>query len=267
MDYPEIDLTDLDSLQKIILPLEPDVIVNATAFTDVDQAEAEPETAMLINAQAPGKLAEIALDLKAALIHYSTDYVFDGNNSQPYQESDTPNPLGMYGKSKFAGEMVIQEIGGAFLILRTSWVYSLRRDSFVTKVLSWARQQSSLRIVDDQVSNPTWCRMLAETTAQLLAKAGEQPHGWIKVRSGLYHLAGSGYTSRFDWAEKILEYDPLKDEQIVQELHPAKTSDFPAPALRPLYSALNCDLFTETFGLRLPDWEQALALAMGYENL
>jgi dTDP-4-dehydrorhamnose reductase len=267
LDYPEIDLTKLGSLPGLIHPIKPAVIVNATAYTAVDQAEEEPETAMKINSQAPRRMAEIANELGAALIHYSTDYVFDGINSEPYRESDTPNPLGIYGKSKFAGEMEIQEVGGAFLILRTSWVYSLRRSSFVTKVLSWSRQQTSLKIVDDQVSNPTWCRMLAETTAQLLAKAGRNPYGWLKVRSGLYHLAGSGYTSRFNWAKKIIKNDPRKDEQIIQDLQPAQTSEFPTPAERPLFSALDCDLFTETFGLRLPDWEEALFLAMGDEIL
>lgn len=266
-DYPEIDLTNINSLNDIIRPIKPAIIVNATAYTAVDKAETEPETAMLINAHAPRKLAEIASDIHAALIHYSTDYVFDGSNSKPYSESDTPNPLGVYGESKLSGEMSISEIGNAFLILRTSWVYSLRRDSFVTKVLGWARQKESLHIVADQVSNPTWCRMLAESTAQLLAIAGENPYEWIKVRSGLYHLAGSGFTSRFDWAKSILENDPRKDEQIVRDLLPASTSDFPAPAQRPLYSALNCDLFTKTFGLRLPEWEEALILALGNENL
>lgn len=262
LDYPEIDLTNLDNISELVHKIEPAVLVNATAYTAVDRAEGEEDNAMLLNAHAPRRLAEIAVQLKASLIHYSTDYVFDGKKSRPYHEADDPNPLNVYGKSKFAGEMAIQEVGGAFLILRTSWVYSTRRDSFVTKVLSWARRQESLRIVADQVSNPTWCRMLAEVTAQLLAKAGENPYGWLKVRSGLYHLAGSGYASRFEWAEKILKHDPHKEEQVVRDLKPAETSEFPSPALRPLFSALDCNLFTETFGLRLPDWEEALKLAM-----
>lgn len=266
LDFPEVDLTKLDSLQEIVRPVAPDIIINATAYTAVDQAESEAETAMSINSHAPGRMAELALDLNSALIHFSTDYVFDGENSQPYLETDAPNPLGMYGKSKLAGEKAIQEIGGAFLIFRTSWVYSLRRDSFVLKVLRWSRQQTSLRIVADQVSNPTWCRMLAEITAQLLVSGGKDPQGWIKERSGLYHLAGSGYASRFEWAKKIIALDPRQEEQTVVDLQPAKTSEFPTPAERPLFSALNCDLFTETFALRLPDWEQALQLALGDES-
>lgn len=262
VDYPEIDLTDIESVDKLVLDIRPDVIVNATAYTAVDRAEDEPELAMAINSQAPRRLAELAHDMGLALIHYSTDYVFDGTKGIPYVETDLPNPLGMYGKSKYAGEMAIEEVGGAYLILRTSWVYSLRRDSFVTKVLGWAREHTSLRIVDDQISNPTWCRMLAEATAMLLTNAGSKPAGWIKERYGLYHLAGSGYASRMEWARKILEFDPRSDEQIVEEIHPAQTSEFPSPTERPMFSALNCDRFSKTFGFQIPHWEDALKLAM-----
>jgi dTDP-4-dehydrorhamnose reductase len=262
LDFPEIDLKHLKNLDEVVHLTRPDVIVNATAYTAVDQAEEDPETAMAINANAPRRLAELAQKYKSALIHYSTDYVFDGDKGSPYIETDIPNPLSMYGKSKLAGEQAIEEIGGAYIIFRTSWVYSLRRDSFVTKVLGWARKQTVLQVVSDQVSNPTWCRMLAEATAQVLAKAGELRTGWMKERHGLYHLAGSGFTSRLDWVKKILEFDPYPDEQVVQDLQPALTSDFPTPAQRPLYSALNCDRFTDTFSLRLPDWEEALRLAM-----
>jgi dTDP-4-dehydrorhamnose reductase len=262
VDYPEIDLTDIESVDKLVLDIRPDVIVNATAYTAVDRAEDEPELAMAINSQAPRRLAELAHDMGLALIHYSTDYVFDGTKGIPYVETDFPNPLGMYGKSKYAGEMAIEEVGGAYLILRTSWVYSLRRDSFVTKVLGWAREHMSLRIVDDQISNPTWCRMLAEATAMLLTNAGSKPAGWIKERCGLYHLAGSGYASRMEWARKILEFDPRSDEQIVEEIHPAQTSEFPSPTERPMFSALNCDRFSKTFGFQIPHWEDALKLAM-----
>lgn len=262
VDYPEIDLTDIESVDKLVLDIRPDVIVNATAYTAVDRAEDEPELAMAINSQAPRRLAELAHDMGLALIHYSTDYVFDGTKGIPYVETDLPNPLGMYGKSKYAGEMAIEEVGGAYLILRTSWVYSLRRDSFVTKVLGWAREHTSLRIVDDQISNPTWCRMLAEASAMLLTNAGSKPAGWIKERYGLYHLAGSGYASRMEWARKILEFDPRSDDQIVEEIHPAQTSDFPSPTERPMFSALNCDRFSKTFGFQIPHWEDALKLAM-----
>jgi dTDP-4-dehydrorhamnose reductase len=175
------------------------------------------------------------------------------------------------------------EVGGVYLILRTSWVYSLRRDSFVTKVLQWARKKDQLRIVSDQVSNPTWARMLAEVSAQLLAKASRQSstengrlaaaeyshtsglHTSLGERSGLYHLAGSGFASRLDWASAILKYDPRPQEQLARTLLPASTLEFPSPAQRPLFSALNCDYFTDTFGLLLPPWEEALKLAMEVE--
>jgi dTDP-4-dehydrorhamnose reductase len=262
LDYPEIDLAQPESLRAVIRQARPAVIVNATAYTAVDRAESEPELAGAINGQAPRVMAEEARDLGAALIHYSTDYVFDGTKGSSYRETDVPNPLGVYGQSKLAGERAIQESGGAYLILRTSWVYSLRRDSFVTKVLAWARQQPVLRVVADQVSNPTWGRMLAEVNAQLLAKAGGDAAGWVQERAGLYHLAGEGAASRYEWAKAILDCDPRREEQVVQRIEPAATSEFPAPARRPLYSALNCDRFVETFGLRLPDWRAALRLAM-----
>lgn len=262
VDYPEIDLAQEGAAQKAVRQARPQLIVNASAYTAVDQAESEEELAYAVNTRAPGELAKGATSLGAALIHYSTDYVFDGSKGSPYIESDTPNPLNVYGRSKLAGEQAIEHIGGAHLILRTSWVYSLRRDSFVTKVLQWSRKQPSLRIVDDQVSNPTWARMLAETTAQLIAKAGGDPSGWLGERLGLYHLAGDGYASRLEWAQAILSHDPHKEEQVTREILPAHTADFPTLAQRPLFSALNCDKFAHTFGLCLPGWEDALRMAM-----
>jgi dTDP-4-dehydrorhamnose reductase len=168
----------------------------------------------------------------------------------------------MYGKSKLAGDQAVQAAGGSYLILRPSWVYSNRQGGFVNKVLGWARQQRTLRIVADQVGNPTWCRMLAEITAQLLAMGGRDPTGWLGERRGLYHLAGDGFASRFEWARAILDCDPSKQEQVVEEVVPAQTVDFPTPAKRPLYSPLDCDRFGETFGLRLPEWKTALWMAL-----
>ncbi len=141
-------------------------------------------------------------------------------------------------------------------------MYSLRRESFVTKVLDWARTQSELRIVDDQVSNPTWCRTLAGSTALLLAKSGNNPAAWINERRGLFHLAGDGFASRLEWAKLILDLDPQRDQQVVSSLESAKTSEYPTPAQRPLFSALNCDKFSDTFSIRLPKWQDALGLAM-----
>ena len=259
VDYPEIDLGRPKTLRDLIRQNRPQVIVNAAAFTDVDEAETEQELAWKINALAPGVLAEEARRMNAAFIHYSTDYVFDGKRGTSYIEQDTPNPLNFYGRSKLEGERLVQQVGGIFLILRTSWVYSLRKGGFVNKVLGWARQQETLRVVNDQVANPTWARMLAEMTAQILAR-GET---YIRERAGLYHLAGSGSASRFEWAKEILQLDPEREQQMARQIIPAKTSDFSAVAERPLYSALNCDHIKTIFGLCLPPWEEALRLAMG----
>jgi len=262
LDYPEIDLTHPERVIETIHQHQPQVVINATAYTQVDRAESEPELANMINGTAPGRLAEACAEVGAAFLHYSTDYVFDGLKGSAYIESDRPNPINIYGSSKLAGEQAITQIGGAHLILRTSWVYSNRRDSFLTKVLGWARQNRSLRIVDDQVGNPTWARLLAEISAQLLAKTGGEPLPWIRERSGIYHLAGDGVASRLEWAKAILRLDPNPEAQICQEVLPARSSEFVTPATRPLYSALDCTLFSSTFGLRLPPWEQALQLAM-----
>src|SRR3989337_2155684 len=260
--FPQIDLGQADSLRELIHDIRPQVIFNATAYTAVDRAESEMEIAQAINSHAPRVMAEEAKKIGAAIIHYSTDYVFDGKKGGDYLEQDPPNPLNMYGESKLEGERAIQDVGESYLILRTSWVYSVRRESFVTRVLEWSRKQTSLRIVSDQVSNPTWCRMLAEVTAQLLAMAGRDVAGWLDERRGIYHLSGSGRASRFEWAQAILEMDPRREEQIVQEVQPALTSEFQTPAIRPLHSALNCDHFIDTFGLTLPNWREALKLAM-----
>lgn len=262
VDYPEIDLLQPDPIRQLVRRVQPALIVNATAYTAVDRAENESQVARNINARAPGILAEEARTLGAGLVHFSTDYVFDGTTNRPYIETDQPNPLGMYGQSKLEGERAIEATGGAYLILRTSWVYSMRRDSFVTKVLHWSRQQETIRVVSDQISNPTWARHLAEITAQLLAQSIGNPAGWLAERRGLYHLAGSGYTSRLEWAEAILRLDPQREQQITQQVLPALTADFPTPARRPLFSALDCERFTRVFQLRLPPWEETLALAM-----
>jgi dTDP-4-dehydrorhamnose reductase len=259
LDTPEVDMADATGLRKKVQECRPDVIVNATAYTAVDKAEREPELAEAINGRGPGVLAEEAHKLKAVLIHYSTDYVFNGKKGAPYTESDPPNPLNVYGSSKLHGEQAVQAAGGEYLILRTSWVYSLRHGGFVNKVLEWARQQDTLRMVTDQVGNPTWCRMLAEITAQVLACGV----GHIRERAGLYHLAGSGLASRYDWAKLILELDPDKNAQKVKELLPAWSADFPTPAQRPLFSELDCSHFQVAFGLQLPDWKIALSLALG----
>jgi dTDP-4-dehydrorhamnose reductase len=258
----EVDLSDLHNVQKTLDELKPGLIINTAAYTDVDQAEKESELATKINAAAPGVMAEAARRNGAVFIHYSTDYVFDGESDTPYTENNLPNPLNTYGKSKLMGEENIKQAGDACLILRTSWVYSLRGNSFVNKVLGWARKNETLRIVSDQISNPTWARMLAEITSLMLTQNNANLLEIIRERRGVYHLAGSGYTSRYEWARQILANDPDPTQQLVQTMEPALSEDFPTPAVRPLFSALDCSLFEKTFGLQPPDWANMLKLAM-----
>ena len=257
-DIHNLNLENTEAVRETIHAVQPKVIVNASAYTAVDQAEREAEKALKVNGEIPGLLAEEASRLKALLIHYSTDYVFDGAKGALYVETDVPNPLSVYGASKLAGEQAIQSGAARYLILRTAWVYSRNRNSFVTKVLEWSRKQEVMSVVSDQVSNPTWARTLAEVTARLLEKGLE----FLEERQGLYHVAGNGCASRLDWARKIIELDPHKEEQKVQQIVPALTSDFPTPAERPLFSALDCSLFQSTFGIPLPGWEEALRQAM-----
>ena len=261
-DYPEIDLGKSMAIRSLVRAVKPEVIVNVAAYTAVDQAEKEPSQAYAINGTAPGVLAEEARDVGAGLVHYSTDYVFDGTKGSPYTEDDGPNPVNIYGKSKLEGEQAIQQVTEAYLILRTSCVYSLRRDCFVTKVLRWAREQSTMRVVSDQICSPTWCRILAEITAQLLGGIKGDTSEWFEEHKGIYHLAGSGSINRFDWARAIIENDPHREQQIHKALLPAKTSEFPTPAERPPNSGLSCERFSAEFGLTMPPWDEALCWAM-----
>lgn len=260
-DFPEVDFAHPESLRKVVRDNAPDVVINAIAYTNVDKAESEPELARLVNAGSTGVIAEEARRCQAPFIHFSTDYVFDGKKGSPYVESDPTGPLNMYGLSKLEGEQAALQAGGAVLVWRTSWVYSMRQGGFVTKVLQWSRQQQVLRMVTDQVGNPTWARALAEITAQVLARSLND-RDWLAERHGVYHLAGDGAASRYEWAQEILRHDPQADQQMVTQLLPALTAEFPTPAERPLFSALDCARFAHTFGLRLPPWQDALKLCM-----
>lgn len=258
----ELDLKDSSALESFIRLHKPNIMINASAYTAVDSAEQESELAYQINDTAPRIMAQLAHELNSAFIHVSTDYVFDGALGRPYTESDTPNPLNVYGESKLAGEESIQKAGGAYLILRTSWVYSMNGNNFVTKLLQWARKTPDLKVVDDQIGNPTSARALAEIISQLLAKAGDELFNFFEKNAGLYHLAGRGYASRFDLAKEIIALKP----DLTVSLQPARTADFPAPAQRPLFSALDCALFESTFGLRLPEWQSALELDFNHQQ-
>jgi dTDP-4-dehydrorhamnose reductase len=261
LDYPQINVAEPESISEIVRTIKPTLILNATAYTDVEKAESDPGIATAINSIGPGILAEEARKINAALIHYSTDYVFDGNKGEYYNEKDEPDPLSVYGSTKLAGEKAVQEVDGSYLILRTSWVYSLRRPCFVTKVLQWARKNEVLRIVDDQTSSPTWARTLAEATAQIIAQSMGNPFDYIEDRKGLYHLSDDGYCSRFEWAKVILELDQNRHEQIVKEILPAQSSDFLSPVKRPVFSPLNCSKIKEVFSVDNPNWKVALKCA------
>ena len=261
LDYPDVDLSDSAGLRELVRNTKPDIIINAAAYTNVDKAESEPEIARAINATGPGVLAEAAKKIGAVMVHYSTDYVFDGTKSSPYTEADTPNPLGIYGQSKLEGEQAVGASDCSHLVLRSSWIYS-RRSGFVAKVLEWARTQETIRIVDDQISSPTPARLMAEITASLISKIEAKPNDWMLERKGIYHCACTGYCSRYEWAREVLRLSPSADIKPDQKLLPALTSDFSTPAVRPLKSRLDSKMFEATFGMKIPHWLKALELAM-----
>ena len=248
----DLDIANIQALNGILNDIKPDLIINASAYTDVDRAQEEPELAMRINAEAPAMMAENARKLGAVFIHYSTDYVFDGKQDKPYIESDPVNPLNNYGKSKSEGEKYIQQAGDAYLILRTSWVYSMRGKTFVNKVLSWARKNTTLEIVHDQISNPTWAQALADATTLLIFNNKKNLYGLMKENCGTYHLTGSGYTSRFEWAKEIIANASNQTDILTQTIEPVSSDKFPTPAARPLFSALDCSKITDKFNIHLP---------------
>lgn len=262
LDYPDVDLSNSTGLRELVRNVKPDIIINAAAYTNVDKAESEPELARAINATGPGVLAEEAKKIHAVLVHYSTDYVFDGTKGSPYVETDQPNPLNVYGQTKLEGEQAIAASGCVNLVLRTSWVYSMRQGGFVTKVLQWAREQEVMRVVDDQISSPTSARMLAEITALILAQGRNDVYGYLSEKGGLYHCAGSGSCSRYEWAKAILELNPRKEEQVVKELLPAKSSDFAVPANRPLVSVLCSDKLQNALKLYGGEWYRWLEMTI-----
>lgn len=251
-----MDLSEPDSIRSAIRGIKPDLIVNAAAYTAVDQAESEPDLAMAINGVAPGVMAQEAKRLGAALVHFSTDYVFDGEKQGPYTEEDQPDPRSVYGKTKLAGERAVQQAGVPHLIFRTSWVYGARGRNFLLTMRHLARERDALRIVDDQIGAPTWSRMIAEATAQILAPMTHAPSP-IAEAAGLYHLTCAGQTSWYGFAQAILGSRPCAD------LIPIPTSEYPLPAKRPANSVLCNAKLRRTFGLALPEWDKALALCLG----
>lgn len=261
----ECDMSDLDQLRSLVRQIKPKVIVNAAAYTAVDRAESEPMLAARINAEAPAVLAAEAVQLDALLIHYSTDYVYDGKKATPYIESDPTAPQSVYGRTKLAGEEAIRAAGGRSLIFRTSWVFGARGENFVKTILRLARQKDMLNVVDDQVGAPTPAALIATVTGLVLAmeRYGAQPE---KGKNQTYHLAASGFVSWHQFARTIVDlanatpgFDlRLKSENIAA----IPTSGYPTPAVRPVNSRLDCSRLESDFGLQMPDWQPYLARMM-----
>lgn len=262
-DSGALNLADVETLRMRIRDIAPTMIVNAAAYTAVDKAESDVERAHAVNAVAPGVMGEEADRLGALLVHYSTDYVFNGEGERPWQESDHCDPLNVYGATKLAGERAIESTGCHHLIFRTSWVYGGRGMNFLLTMRRLMRERPELKIVADQIGAPTWCRDLAATSAQILSQivspmcqpADAEP--W-----GVYHLCNAGETSWHGFAAKIQALDAVHGMPATTRLLPIPGSDYPTPARRPLNSRLDCSKLERTFGLRMQDWDSALALCM-----
>ena len=254
-DRATLDLGDAAALARRVRELRPDVVVNAAAFTAVDRAEAESELAQRVNGIAPGVLAEEARRAGALMVHYSTDYVFDGAKQAAYVESDPPNPINAYGRSKLAGERAVAQAAGDHLILRTCWLYGARGQNFLRTILRLALTRERLRVVSDQVGKPTWVRPLAEATGQILAQRIARAGG----ESGLFHLACAGETSWHGFARAILEEFAVELDRR-PALEAISTPEYPLPAARPANSRLDCGKLQRAFGLALPDWRKSLSL-------
>lgn len=258
----ELDLTNSPSIQRIVSEIQPEIIVNAAAYTAVDRAENDRDLAWEINAKAPGVLAEEAKKLGALLVHYSTDYVFDGKKNSPYIESDPTNPLNVYGESKLAGEDAIRDSGADHLILRTSWVYATRGKNFLLTMLRLAGERDELRIVDDQIGVPNSAHAIANATCAILKQIAAMSQ---EKRSGIYHMSGAGPgTSWFEFARSIFDeaHKLPSGPDRIPRLTAIKTAEYPTPALRPAYSVLNSENLAATFGVRLPDWKNQLKQAL-----
>jgi dTDP-4-dehydrorhamnose reductase len=259
---PEVDFSKPDTIRNAVRAAAPAVIVNAAAYTAVDRAESEPDLAMAINGTAAGVLAEEAKRLGSILVHYSTDYVFDGTKQGSYVETDATNPLSVYGRTKLAGDEAIQSVGGSYLILRTSWVYGARGSNFLLTMLRLAKEREELRIVDDQTGAPTSSECIARATANILAQVLAPASGGIEGRSGVYHLTCGGETTWFGFAKALLTKSAATTGHAIPKLIPIPTSEFPRPAQRPANSRLSCKQLEETFGVRMPLWDDALSLVL-----
>lgn len=256
------DLSQPESLRALLRDIKPDVIVNAAAYTAVDKAEDESELAYAINAESLHVLAEESAGLHAGLIHFSTDYVFDGASKQPYHEQDPVNPLSVYGRSKLAGEQAVVANSAAYAIFRTQWVYGTRGNNFLLTMQRLARERTQLNVVNDQFGAPTWCRLLAEATAGVLAQGHGDPVGLLRERSGVYHLSCAGQCAWFDFASAIIARTAPSPGGALARINAITTAEYPTKARRPAYGVLDNARFHSTFGLRLPDWQTGLELVL-----
>jgi len=272
-DHRELDLAQFDAIRRTIRDAHPDLIINAAAYTQVDRAENDEAAAMAINAEAPARLAEEAKKIGAALVHYSTDYVFDGCKNSPYVEDDVPHPLSVYGKSKLAGELAIRASGVPHLILRTAWVYASAGHNFLLTILRLSTQREELRIVCDQRGAPTWSREIASGTVRILASLANQ--GWnpdsFAAIAGTYHMTAAGETSWHQFAQAILEESSSLSHpipwftsataglpQLTRRITAITTAEYPTPARRPAYSVLSNSRLQQSFGFHLPGWREQL---------
>ena len=249
------DLADLDGLRQTIRRVNPDVLVNAAAYTAVDKAESDMQRAAVINAQAPHVMAQEMLRVNGWLLHYSTDYVFNGSGVRPWQEDDQTGPLNHYGLTKLQGEQAIAETGCKHLIFRTSWVYAARGANFAKTMLRLAAEREQLKVIADQFGAPTGAELIADVTAHALRGARSQP-----ALSGVYHLAAAGEVSWHGYADFVIEQARGAGQDLaVKEISAIPTSDYPTPAQRPLNSRLDCRKLREAFDLHLPDWQLGVA--------
>ena len=259
-DRSGLDLTNAGQIRDIIRTIKPQLIVNAAAYTAVDQAEQEPEVARLVNSQAPRILAEEAKRCNALLVHYSTDYVFDGQGNKPWTEDQPAAPLNVYGETKRAGELAIAAVGCAYLIFRTSWVYGLHGANFVKTMLRLARERTELSIVDDQIGAPTSAQVIADISIEILRQGQHAFYEHFLDYSGTYHLVCAGETSWYGFAQQIFsEARKCGEKLALQDVQPIPSSQFPTPARRPMNSRLNTEKIQNTFDITLPDWESSLS--------
>jgi dTDP-4-dehydrorhamnose reductase len=262
MDRSQMDLADLTAIRAVMRTVKPDLVLNAAAYTAVDQAEGEPDLVIRINAHAPGVMAEEAKKLGAAMIQYSTDHVFDGAKQTPYTEDDTANPVNVYGRAKLAGEQAVQAAGIPHLILRTSWVYGLHGRNFLLTMLRLASEGKDLSVVNDQHGTPTWSRTVAAATSEIIGQlmgAADRQKWWQK-HSGIYHLCSQGSTTRDEFARAILagaiDIGWLDKAMAVR---PVATRDRFSPAVRPAHAVLNSGRLARSFGIICPPWRNALS--------